>query len=85
MDISQKPTLLDNFFQIGGTSINAVHAVAKINEHFAVTIEKFIAARTIGDLVAEADLVSEEKADNLTNLMEMGDIEVCNFQLYCFF
>lgn len=40
-----------------------------------MTIEKFIAGRTIGDLVADADLVSEENADNLTNLMEMGDIE----------
>ena len=46
-----KPRLSDNFFEIGGTSINAVAVVSKINESISVSIEKFIQAKTIGDLI----------------------------------
>ena len=78
MDVLQKPTLSDNFFQIGGTSINAVHAVAKINEHFAMPIERFISARTIAELVGEGNIVSEKKGDGSANPNEKADIEVTN-------
>lgn len=46
-----KPRLSDNFFRIGGTSINAVAVVSKINQCTAVSIEDFIQASTLGDLI----------------------------------
>lgn len=79
MDLLQKPTLSDNFFQIGGTSINAVHAVAKINENFSMPIESFISARTIGELVDDGDIVSCKRGDDFSNPNKMTDIEVTEF------
>ena len=60
LDASQKPNLSDNFFQIGGTSINAVTTVSKINEHFSLSVETFLAANTIGDLL---DAVIDREVD----------------------
>ena len=46
-----KPRLSDNFFEIGGTSINAVAVVSKINQGMKISIQDFIQAKTIGHLI----------------------------------
>ena len=57
-----KPRLSDNFFQIGGTSINAVAVVSKINKYTSISIEDFIQAKTLGELIMN------ETGTNQTNL-----------------
>ena len=49
---SEKPMPKDNFFDIGGNSINAVLAIAKLNDiGHRISVEQFIAADTIQDVV----------------------------------
>ena len=50
-DIVHKPKLSDNFFQIGGNSINAVMAVTRINQHFPLSTEWFLEAKTLQELL----------------------------------
>ena len=48
---SEKPMLSDNFFDIGGNSINAVLVLAKLDDlGYKVNVEQFIAADTILDV-----------------------------------
>lgn len=53
----ERPRLADNFFAVGGTSINAMHALNKINTHYGlfgdnpVKISDFMGAKSILDLV----------------------------------
>jgi hypothetical protein len=48
----EKPNLFDNFFSIGGNSINAVLVLAKLNDSgFVIGIEEFIEAESILDIV----------------------------------
>ena len=71
-----KPRLSDSFFEIGGTSINAVAVVSKINESISVSVENFIQAKTIGDLIFSK---TESQQSNLTPMEPANDdIEVCN-------
>ena len=77
--VSQKPKLSDNFFHIGGTSINAVAAVAKINQHFQITIENFISARSIEDLVNEDSNIQKKETLDWRNPTTTEDIEVSLF------
>jgi amino acid adenylation domain-containing protein len=57
--------LADNFFQIGGNSIDAVNAVAGLkNLGYTIEIGAFFAARTIGEIIEtiKTGLVAEAKA-----------------------
>ena len=73
------PRLSDNFFEIGGTSINAVAVVSKINQIKKVSIEDFLRAKTIGDLV-----MNKTKANQINSNPEelvAKDIEVNHVQI----
>ena len=57
-DVDSKPKLSDNFYQIGGTSINAMTAANKINAHDLfrdgqIGVVEFFSAKTILDLVVK--------------------------------
>ena len=77
LDDSQKPKLTNNFFEIGGTSINAVATVAKINQQLPLSIEKFISAKTIGELV-----IPDYNHDGvkLVQVDKLEDIKVSHFK-----
>jgi len=48
----EKPMLRDNFFAVGGNSINAVLTVAKLNDiGYKISMAEFIEAESILDLV----------------------------------
>ncbi len=48
----EKPMLSDNFFAVGGNSINAVLTVAKLNDiGYKISMAEFIEAESIFDLV----------------------------------
>ena len=50
--IDEKPKLTENFFSIGGNSINAVFALAKLNDlGLKISLEQFITADTILKIV----------------------------------
>ena len=50
-DVLDKPKLCDNFFQIGGNSINAVMVVSRINKHFPLSTEQFLKAKTLEEIL----------------------------------
>ena len=60
----EKPKLSDNFFSIGGDSINAVLVLAKLNEAgFKINLDKFIGASSLLDIVDEIDSGNGDKVD----------------------
>ncbi len=60
----EKPNLFDNFFSIGGNSINAVLVLAKLNDSgLKIRIEKFIEAESILDIVRIAAASVSDQQD----------------------
>ena len=65
----EKPLLTDNFFSVGGNSINAVFTVAKLNDiGHKISMAEFIEADSILDLVmavqaGRIDAAKNEKED----------------------
>ena len=72
-DVFHKPKLCDNFFQIGGNSINAVMAVTRINQHFSLSTELFLKAKTLLELLY---IVCDTKASPANDITLQEDIMV---------
>jgi len=65
---TEKPMLSDNFFDIGGNSINAVLVMAKLEETgYKIDIGQFIGAETILDIIKIA-LSSDQGPEHLETL-----------------
>merc|ERR1719187_529361 len=69
VDSDHKPTLNDNFFDIGGDSINMVLVIAKINDHgYHISVTDFATSDKLLDVV---DLLSTDPmTDSLTKAWE---------------
>ena len=91
-DQSQKPKLTDSFYAIGGTSINAMEAINRINSHAAfqevpLRVEDFMVATSIQELLAVGN--APMKLDIQVRKMKSSDkdfvIEVINSNIACVF
>ena len=74
-----KPRLSDNFFEIGGTSINAVAVVSKINQIKTVSIEDFLRAQKIGDLImnkTEANQINLNHEELVAKDIEVNHVQI---------
>ena len=71
----EKPNLFDNFFSIGGNSINAVLALAKLNDSgLRIGIEEFIEAESILDIVRTPGVASvSEQQDGEQKVETKGE------------
>ena len=68
-DPTRKPTLADNFFDIGGNSINMVEVIGKILEHgFHISITDFVTSTDLRGVAIA--LTFEEKEEDLRRIME---------------
>ena len=68
-DPMRKPTLGDNFFDIGGDSINMVLVIGKIQDHgFHISITDFVTATNLSGVAIA--LAFQEKGEDISLIME---------------
>ena len=68
-DPTRKPTLADNFFDIGGDSINMVLVIGKILDHgFHISMTDFVTASNLRGVAVA--LTFQEKGEDISSIME---------------
>ena len=68
-DPTRKPSLADNFFDIGGDSINMVMVIGKILDHgFHISMTDFVTASNLRGVAVA--LTFQEKGEDISSIME---------------
>jgi len=83
LDGSQKPKISDNFFAIGGDSINMVQVIAKINDHgYHITVTDFVTSAKLSGVVdaLTTEPMVEDLSKAMKKLQETNDYESCKLE-----
>lgn len=73
---NHKPKLDDNFFKIGGDSLNMVMVISKIIDHgFNISVTNFVTSQTLREIVGHVstDAVNDDLESALTKMKEDND------------